>query len=250
MGKIIAVAGKGGTGKTTLAGLIIRYLKEKNKGSVVLAVDADPNANLGEVLGVIPQESIVGILDEISSNMNLIPAGMTKERYIEYRIQNALLESKGFDLLVMGRPEGPGCYCYANNLLRQMVEKLIKNYDYIVIDNEAGMEHLSRRTMRKADYLFIVSDCTVVGIRSAKKIFNLAKELKIEIKRSLLILNRVKDNTSLLEEEIRNSGIEFGGFLPEDKSWLELSGQGKTLEDLPANSELTHSADEIVKRYV
>ena len=147
MGKIIAVAGKGGTGKTTVAALVVKALKERSEGAV-LAIDADPNSNLGEILGARPVSTIVGIVDDISKNPGQIPAGMTKDRYLGLRIQEALEEKDNFDLLTMGRPEGPGCYCFVNNLLRELIKKLMNNYAYVVVDNEAGMEHFSRRLVR------------------------------------------------------------------------------------------------------
>ncbi|MFZ2356380.1 MAG: AAA family ATPase [Candidatus Omnitrophota bacterium] len=150
MGYVIAVAGKGGTGKTTIAALLVNLLKEKKIGSV-LAVDADPNSNLAEALGLETGQTIGKILDDISSNPDTIPKSMSKDRFIEYQVQSAIQETGGFDCLTMGRPEGPGCYCYVNNVLRNTMLKLIKDYDYIIIDNEAGLEHLSRRTTRICD---------------------------------------------------------------------------------------------------
>ncbi|GAG38834.1 unnamed protein product, partial [marine sediment metagenome] len=181
MSNIIAIAGKGGTGKTTLASLVVRALKEEAAGSI-LAIDADPNNNLGDMLGVKSASTIVDIIDDISKNPGQIPAGMTKDRYIDQKMQESLNEEEGFDLLTMGRPEGPGCYCFANNMLRGLIEKLMKNYSHIVIDNEAGMEHLSRRLLRRIDTLFIISDSTAIGIRSASRISELVNELEIEVK--------------------------------------------------------------------
>jgi CO dehydrogenase maturation factor len=136
MGYTIAVAGKGGTGKTTVAALIVRLLKEKKAGSI-LAVDADPNHNLGEALGIKTDETIGSIIDEVSRNPEKIPAGMSKDRFIEYRVQTSVAEGEGFDLLSMGRPEGPGCYCYVNNVLRNVAGKLMQDYDYVVIDRKS-----------------------------------------------------------------------------------------------------------------
>ncbi|MCX5701791.1 MAG: AAA family ATPase [Candidatus Omnitrophica bacterium] len=189
MGYIIAVAGKGGTGKTTITALIVRLIKESGSGSI-LAIDADPNSNLAENLGLKPKDTIGKILDRVASNLDKIPAGMSKDRFIEYEVQTSIVEAPGFDVLTMGRPEGPGCYCYVNNVLRGIIDKLVKEYDYVVIDNEAGLEHLSRRTTRHADVLIVISDATKVGLRSAKRINELAEELKIQIKKKLLIINR------------------------------------------------------------
>lgn len=248
----IAISGKGGTGKTTLSALLVRYLLNNNKGSV-LAIDADPNANLAPLLGAKPERSIVSIVDEISKNISAIPSGMTKERYIEYQLQEALSEHKDFDLLAMGRPEGPGCYCYINNLLRGLIDKLTRAYSFVVIDNEAGMEHLSRRTTRSADFLIIVSDYSLVGIRSAKKIFSLAKELEIKFNKSALIVNRVPKkkgsesffHNTLLKQEIDPYNFELVGQLPEDKELTQLSIEGKPITELSKNSPLIKAVDDI-----
>ena len=153
----------------------------RGEGASLLAIDADPNSCFADALGVKSAPTIVGTCEEISGQMSKIPAGMTKERFIEMRVQESLAEEKAFDMLVMGRPEGPGCYCYVNNLLRNIIDKITRAYDYVVIDNAAGMEHISRRTMRGMNKLVLVSDYSVPGIRSAKKIYELAKELGIKI---------------------------------------------------------------------
>lgn len=223
MAKVIAMAGKGGTGKTTIAALIVRLIKEKKLGSV-LAIDADPNSNLGEILGVASGENIGKILDDISVNPDKIPSAMTKDRFIQHQVQSAIQEEEGFDLLSMGKPEGPGCYCYVNNVLRGIMTKLINDYDYIVIDNEAGLEHLSRRTTRFADLLITVSDATVVGLKSAKRIMDLAKELKFDVKESFLLINRFNNKTA-----------DLGG-LPTDPEIEKLSLEGKSIFNLKSNS--------------
>ena len=188
--KVIAISGKGGTGKTTLSVLIIRWLRD-NRSKSILAVDADPAANLGEMLGVPAKETVGAIREETMAKAANLPGGMTKQQFLEYKIQSSLVETPDFDLLAMGRPEGPGCYCYANNLLRDIMDTLGKNYAYVVIDNEAGMEHISRRTTRNVDHLLMVSGPTVTGIRTAGKISRLADELAVGIKNKHLILNRV-----------------------------------------------------------
>ena len=227
MGIVIAMAGKGGTGKTTIAGLIIRIIKEKKIGSII-AIDADPNSNLGEILGIEVKENIGTILDDISAHPESVPGNMGKDAYIEYRVQTAIIEGDGFDILTMGRPEGPGCYCYVNNALRNAMSKLIKNYDFVIIDNEAGLEHLSRRTTREADSLVVVSDASVVGLRAAQRITELTSELKIKIKNKFLIVNRFegvldKDRiaelkltylgTLGLDNEIEKASIEDGSLM-------------------------------------
>lgn len=241
MGYIIALAGKGGTGKTTIAACLVRIIKE-DKGGSLLAVDADPNSNLAEFLGIKMQKSIGEILDEVTNSLDAIPSGMTKDRFIEYKAQEAISEADGFDVLTMGRPEGPGCYCYVNNVLRSIVQKLIKDYDYIVIDNEAGLEHLSRRTTRKADCLLVVSDSTPAGIRAAKRIIALSKELKLEIAKEFLIFNRCHDIT--LEEMDKKKIL---GCLPEDKQIFQISQNGSSLMTLDKESAFLKRLRQIVQ---
>jgi len=231
MGNIIAIAGKGGTGKTTIAALIVRALVEKKMGSV-LAVDADPNSNLGQMLGSESDSTIVGIIDDISKDPAQIPGGMTKDRYIDLKIQESLSEKSGFDLLSMGRPEGPGCYCFVNNILRGLIEKLMGNYSYIVIDNEAGMEHLSRRLARDIGTFLIISDNTVIGIRSADRISKIVDELSIKIEDRCLILNKARGSAERLEDEIKKYGLHLHAVLPLNEE-IELAAiENKTIFDL------------------
>lgn len=219
----IAVAGKGGTGKTTFAGMIVRYLLEKGKGPV-LAVDADANANLNEVLGI-DVKTTIGDMREMMKEE--VPQGMTKDVWFEYKVQEALTEAKGFDLLAMGRPEGAGCYCAANTLARKYIDLLTGNYPYIVVDNEAGMEHFSRLTTQDVDLLFILSDSSRRSIITAGRIRDLIKELKSNIIRIVLVLNRM---TGPLEEEIleeiRKRHLDLAGTIPacEELSRYDRSG--------------------------
>jgi CO dehydrogenase maturation factor len=226
MSYTIAIAGKGGTGKTTIAALIVRLLKERKAGSV-LAVDADPNNNLAEALGIEIKETIGSIIDEVSQNLEKIPSGMSKDRFIEYRVQTSIAEGEGFDVLAMGRPEGPGCYCYVNNLLRNIVGKLIKDYDYIVMDNEAGFEHLSRRTMRVCDAMVVVSDATPVGLRAAQRISDLIKELDIKTKKSLLVINCSEQDAA--KDNIKETGLLYIGKIPQDPEISKISLNGGSL---------------------
>jgi len=235
MSKVIGLAGKGGTGKTTIASLIIKWLIDAKK-SPVLAIDADPNATLAQNLGLSQTKGIVQLVDEFSRDKQGIPTGLDKQSFLEYKIQEILNEADGFDLLSMGKPEGPGCYCYINNVLRTLVEKLTKSYSYTVIDNEAGMEHLSRRTARTIDLLFIVSDATLIGIKSAKRIYDLAKELDIAIGRPYLIMNKTKDFAEGIRDEIKNMGIELVGVVPEDEALYRFTVEGKPITALDENS--------------
>ena len=231
--------------KTTLAALIIRWLLKKHKGKSILAVDADPNANLDEALGVKSENSLVAIIDQISEEPDRVPSGMSKDRYLDYQIQEALVEAEGFDLLAMGRPEGSGCYCAANNLLRTLIDKLSKSYSYLVVDNEAGMEHLSRRTTRIIDLLFIVSDYSLVGLRSAKRVFDLTKELKLNVKDTRLVINRAPDKSNELEEQILRIGIPLAGVIGEDKEVLKLSVEAAGLNSLSENSKSVKAVNKI-----
>jgi len=245
MSYTIAVCGKGGTGKTTVAALVIRWLLQHHGQGSILAVDGDPNTNLDAALGVKAQGSMVAIIDDISKNPQQIPSGMTKDRFLEYQIQDSLAEAGGFDLLVMGRPEGPGCYCFANNLLRTLIAKLSKSYSYIVIDNEAGMEHLSRRTARKIDLLFIISDYSLIGLRSAKRILDLTKELEISVKDTRLVINSVPEAGNQLKEEIHRMGISLAGTIPEDEKVLKLSLAGGNIRSLPEDSKAVKAVNKI-----
>ena len=235
MKKLIAEAGKGGTGKTTLSSLLVRILARES-GSL-LAIDADPNNNLWQWLGLKKTETIMDIVEDMSKNKDSISQGMTKDRFIDLKIQEAIEEQNGFDLLSMGRPEGPGCYCYANNLLRGLIEKIAKNYETVVIDNEAGMEHLSRRLIREIDFLFIVSDFSIVGIRSAKNISSMPEKLGIKIKEKMFILNKATENIERLRGEIERLGIEFAGFIPYDRNLEDINIKGGSIFDLDEDSE-------------
>src|SRR3989338_686810 len=225
MGKIIAVTGKGGTGKTTIAALIIRALLDKKAG-LILGVDADPNSTLADTIGLKVEDTISSICEEMLDKKEALPAGMTKDRFLEYKIQQSLIEKDNLSLLTMGRPEGAGCYCFVNNLLREMIKNLTDDYDFTVADNEAGMEHLSRKTMRKIDILFVVSDFSVIGVRSAARIYNLACAMGIKLGRSFLIVNKVKDGIESLDKEIQNSGLTLAGTLPFDQEIEKASING------------------------
>ncbi len=236
MSYVIGFAGKGGTGKTSLAGMAIRYLIEKKKGPV-LAVDADSNSCLNEALGVEAHATIGHLREESLSAVRSggsRPGGMSMEELFDYQVQQSIIESKGFDLLVMGRPEGPGCYCAANNIIRKYTDKLSDDYPYVVIDNEAGMEHLSRKTTHKVDLLLVVSDASKKGILTAKRIDALVDELKLDVDKRLFIVNRAPEGQ---EESIAAAaeglGVKVSGMVPEDKALLKNDMEGKAVLDLP-----------------
>jgi len=244
----IAVAGKGGTGKTTLSSLVIGHLLRKGK-TPVFAVDADANVNLNEQLGVEVDQTIGGMREDLKNSIsaNEIPAGMPKETYIEYLLQDTLVESKGFDLLVMGRPEGPGCYCYANNMLRRYIDILAKNYPYVVIDNEAGMEHLSRRTTQKIDLLLLVSEPSPTGVMTAARIKDLAKEMEISVKQTGLIINRVNGELpASLAEEAKGYGLEILGTIPADNTVVDYALKHIPAVQLPEGSLSVQAIDDIL----
>ena len=225
----MAISGKGGTGKSTIAALIIRWLSENTK-QPVLAVDADPNVNLNDLLGVELKETIGSIREEMKKASQNLPGGMTKAQFLEYKIQSTLVETPDFDLIAMGRPEGPGCYCYANNLLRDILFTLSKNYRYVVIDNEAGMEHLSRRTIQDVDFLLIASDPTTRGVRTAARISRLLEELNTRIDKKEMILNRVRGNIPPETEKILSEeNLCLGLIIPEDPTLLEADVQGRSV---------------------
>lgn len=235
----IAISGKGGSGKTTLAAMIIRALLERADKSAVLGVDADPNSCLGLTLGVEP----VGIVADIREKARAQApsnAGMDKVRSVEYGIQQAITEAEGFDLLTMGRPEGPSCYCAVNNMLRKFLDGLGSQYKYVVIDNEAGMEHLSRRTTNNVDILCIVAEPTAVGALTAQRIFNLARKLPIIVKRIGVVWTRSDQDRQL-------DGIEVLGNIPYDEAVRDASMQGKTVFDLEDDSPAFAAARNILE---
>jgi CO dehydrogenase maturation factor len=243
----IAVSGKGGTGKTTLAGMLMRFLLDKGKGPI-LAVDADSNSNLNEVLGV-EIRSTIGDARELMKKD--VPVGMTKDIWFELKIQESLTETKGFDLVAMGRPEGPGCYCAANTLARKCLDLLTGNYQYIVIDNEAGMEHFSRLTTRDVDLLFIVSDSSRRGILTASRIRDLIHELDLRIVREVLVINRVQGEPDPeILEEVRKQNLELGGVLPADEAVYRYDSEGKPTFQLPLGSKAVQAARRMFEKYI
>jgi CO dehydrogenase maturation factor len=215
---------------------------EKKRGPI-LAVDADANANLNDVLGLKVHTTVGRLreesLDAVKSTAPR-PGGMSMEQLFDYQIQQALVEAKGFDLLVMGRPEGAGCYCAANNIIRKYMDKLADSYRFAVMDNEAGLEHLSRRTTQDTDLLLIISDPTVRSVMTAGRIHALIKELQLNVKRSVLIVNRTPDGNSkdgMLLKAIEQQGVEFAGFVPEDEMIFEYDISGRPLIELPPESK-------------
>ncbi len=253
MAEVIAVAGKGGTGKTTLCGMLIRYLANHDK-MPILAVDADANSNLNEVLGVDVEATLGEIRERIVQDDGLnddakIPGGMNKREYMEYKMGSALSEEDDFDLIVMGRTEGKGCYCFVNDLLQAQVQKLIGNYRYLVVDNEAGMEHISRGTLPAMDVLLLVSDCSRRGIQAVGRIAQLARDMGIAPETMKLIVNRAP-STELAEgikEEIEKQGLDLLGVVPQDELIYEYDSEGKPTSELPESSIARQAAEGLFK---
>ena len=244
----IAVAGKGGSGKTSVASLVIRYLMEKGAGPV-LAVDADPNANLGESLGLDIKQTVGSILASFNEEKINIPPGMTKEAYLEIKLNEAVVESKGLDLVTMGRGEGPECYCYPNVILRKFADTMAENYAYMVMDNEAGMEHLSRRTTQNVDELLIISDHSVKGVRTVARIRELVAELKLVVKRQSVLINLVPDGLDpLVAEELKKWEIEPAATIPLDEELYNYDLKLKPLLDLPDNSKAAKAISDLMAK--
>jgi CO dehydrogenase maturation factor len=245
------MAGKGGTGKTTLSALLIRYLVEKGL-TPVLAVDADANENLNELVGLSVETSLGDIRERMKTET---PPGMAKRDYMEMYINRAIIEAKGFDLLVMGQPEGPGCYCMANTILAQVIEGLARSYHYLIVDNEAGMEHLSRLNLRKIHTLFVVSDPSIRGIVTAARIADLTKALKIEVRNKVLVVNRVpNDLPSALEDQIQEviqkTDLLFGGCVPASDDIFQSELQQESLLELSAKTDVVQVITRIFDKFL
>jgi CO dehydrogenase maturation factor len=236
----IAIAGKGGTGKTTIAGLLIKLLKEEGRGPI-LAIDADPASNLNTVLGL-PLERTVGDIREDTSDKaraGKLEPGIAKQDLLDYEINASIVESDGVDLLAMGRPEGPGCYCAANNMLRTIVDRISASYDIVVIDNEAGLEHLSRRTTRDVDVLLVVSDPVGPRLTTAGRIVDLIDELKTQVGAHYLIINRATGPiTAELERTVRERGLNLLATFPADETIARLDAEGRPVVEAPADNEV------------
>ena len=244
----IAVAGKGGSGKTSLASLIIRYLKNSGTGPI-LAVDADANANLGESLGLEVRQTVGQLLDDFQREKIGIPAGMTKELYLDYKLNEILVESPGLDLLTMGRGEGPECYCYPNVILKKFADTLADNYACMVMDNEAGMEHLSRRTTQDVDALLLVSNHSVKGIRTIARIKELVASLKLTVKKLLAVVSIApKELDPLVIEELARQGIELAAVIPEDEELLRYDLELRSLTELPDTSTSVSAVADLMEQ--
>jgi len=245
----IALAGKGGVGKTTTAGMVIKYLAQTQPGAI-LAIDADPSSNLNMVLGLdldwtvgeIREDMLVQVKNSLAAGgaaMGSLQGGMSKREYLDYEIRSSVSEGERFDLIAMGRSEGPGCYCAVNHNLREVVDSIGKNYRYVVIDNEAGMEHLSRRTTRDVDHLLVVTDPTQRGLVAAQRIAGFRNELDIHIENTYLILNRLNgEMPAALQERIDEMDIPLLGVIPADEDLIEFEFSGRPLVELGDESQV------------
>ena len=244
----IAVAGKGGSGKTSLAALVIRYLR-KNQMGPILAVDADANANLGESLGLETAHTVGGLLDEFQRSKMSLPAGMTKEAYLDFKLNEVLVESHGLDLLTMGHGEGPECYCYPNLIIRKFADNLSDSYAYVVMDNEAGMEHLSRRTTQNVDVLLLVSNHSVKGVRTIARIVELVNSLKLRVKKQMAVISIApKELDSRVADELERLEIDLAAMIPEDDEILRADLEQTPLTELPDSSMAVRAVDGLMAK--
>ncbi|MBF0378003.1 MAG: AAA family ATPase [Desulfamplus sp.] len=248
MGKIIALAGKGGVGKTTVASLVLRYFSKKELGPV-LAVDADPNSNLGETLGMDVIKTVGDIREDFMKDPQGVPSGMDKIVYLEMLMNQVLIERKEFDLLVMGRQEGQGCYCMVNNILNKFSDELEKNYKFLLVDNEAGMEHLSRRTSGNIDMLILVSDYALRGLRAVGRIKEMIPSLKLGVSNIGLVVNRAPSELGkAFLDEADKIGVQILSTLPNDDTLLEFDMERKSLLDLPDDSKAVVAVDSLMEK--
>ncbi|MCS7144683.1 MAG: AAA family ATPase [Archaeoglobaceae archaeon] len=245
----VAVTGKGGTGKTLVSALLIHFISKKS--SKVLAVDADPDSNLADALGV-EVEKTLGEIREIFQESRDEMGTMNKEQWLEGKVYEAICECKGYDLLVMGRPEGEGCYCFANSLLRGVLRKLRRHYEYVIIDSEAGLEHFSRKTIDSADYILIVTDMSKKGLATAKRIKELSRELKLEFKDIMLLANRIANENAekRIKEFADEEGIKLLEVLPYDEKVVELDLKGNPIVKLDEKSEVYKRMSKVAELFL
>jgi CO dehydrogenase maturation factor len=248
MTTIIAVAGKGGTGKTTLSGLLVRYLIQHKPGKKVLAIDADPSSNLHLVLGL-PLTQTIG---DIREDARTAPQpGQSRQDWLSYAVRMAVEEGEDCDLLAMGRPEGQGCYCAANHMLRSIMDGINAGYDYVVMDNEAGMEHLSRRTTRDVDHLLLVSDASLRGMTAAESMLTLSKELEINVRNTYLVVNRIiGDMSPAIRAKAEAMAVPLLAAVPYDPLLVEFDGQGRPLVELPDDASVSRAVAGMAEKLV
>ena len=250
MSYVIAVAGKGGTGKTTVSSLIIRALVKRGK-TPVLAIDADPNSNLSDSIGINIEDTIGSVLADFLRQRGEIPQGMTKQAYLDLKLHQILKEGKDIDMLVMGCPEGPGCYCSANAMLKSYFEELTSNYPYVVVDNEAGMEHFSRKTSNKIDLLLFVSNYSLKGLRTVKKLSEMVDDLRLEVSNRYVLISRTPEEMNgKFRDEVERLNIPYIGNLVDDALIEEADINGTPLVDLPDNSSAVRGIEAILEKLI
>ena len=246
----IAVAGKGGVGKTTTCGMLIDYLCKKNRGPV-LVVDADANSNLNEVLGVEVETSLGAIREEMAHAEleGTIPKHMTKAEYAEFKFNSALIEEDDFDMLVMGRTQGKGCYCYVNGVLQSQVAKYANNYTYVVMDNEAGLEHVARGTLPHVDTMLLISDCSRRGVQAVARIAEMIEEMNLNPGQMGVIINRAPGGqlNEGTREEIEKHNLKLFGVLPQDEAVYDCDCQGEPSAKLPDSDPMKKALKDIMQ---
>ncbi|MFN2358208.1 MAG: AAA family ATPase [Desulfotignum sp.] len=250
MSCVIAMAGKGGVGKTTVSALVVRYLT-KNLNDPVLAIDADPNSNLGETLGMSIEKTVGDIREDFMKDPQGVPSGMDKVLYLEMLMNQVLIEQKNFDLLVMGRQEGQGCYCMVNNILNRFADELESNYKYLLVDNEAGMEHLSRRTSGKVDMLLMVTDYALRGLRAVGRINDMLADLKLDVRQKGLVVNRAPETLSqAFLDEVEQIGVPLLCTIPQDDNLLEFDMERRSMLELPDDSPAVLAVDSLMEKVI
>jgi CO dehydrogenase maturation factor len=244
------MAGKGGVGKTTVSALVLRYFTRHVKDPV-LAIDADPNSNLGETLGLTIEKTVGDIREDFMRDPQGVPSGMDKVLYLEMLMNQVLIENQNFDLLVMGRQEGQGCYCMVNNILNRFADELETNYKYMLVDNEAGMEHLSRRTSGKVDMLLMVTDYALRGLRAVGRINAMLADLKLDVREKGLIVNRAPDqlNQAFLDE-VEQIGVPLLCTIPQDDNLLEFDMERRSMLELPDDSPAVLAVNDLVEKII
>lgn len=248
MSKVIAMAGKGGVGKTTVSALVARYFT-KHKKEPILAIDADPNSNLGETLGLTIEKTVGDIRENFMRDPQGVPSGMDKMIYLEMLMNQVLIEEGNFDLLVMGRQEGQGCYCMVNNILNRFADELEKNYPYLLVDNEAGMEHLSRRTSGKVDILMLVTDYALRGLRAVGRINEMLGDLKLDVKHKGLVVNRAPEELSkAFLDEVERIGVPILCTIPDDKNLLKFDMEMRSLLELKEDSPAVVAVHQMMEK--
>jgi CO dehydrogenase maturation factor len=246
-GQMIAVTGKGGVGKSTVAGLIVRYLKRNTPGPI-LALDADPDANLATVLGIEVEQTIGDLREDVQKAIKDFPPGMSKENYVEAGLHQIIVETPKVDMITMGRSEGPGCYCFLNNMLRKFADELLPEYRWVVMDNEAGLEHLSRRTASRIDHLIVVVNENPLAVDCARRIDELLIEMDRDVRKKYFILNAVRDDRiQTVLDKMAGLNLEFLGTVPRDDAVEEAMFRGEPIFALETGPAV-ESIDEVMKK--